>query len=31
MSVKIFDTMTTATPNFPLAFAEKINIVKEDG
>ena len=31
MSVKIFDTMTTATPNFPLAYAEKINIVKEDG
>ena len=23
--------MTTATPNFPLAYAEKINIVKEDG
>ena len=31
MSVKIYDTMTTATPNFPLAYAEKINIVKEDG
>ena len=31
MSVKIYDTMTTATSNFPLAYAEKINIVKEDG
>lgn len=31
MAVKIFDTMTTATPNFPLAYAEKINIVKSDG
>lgn len=31
MAVKIFDTMTTATPNFPLAYAEKINIVKNDG
>ena len=31
MSVKIYDTMITATSNFPLAYAEKINIVKEDG
>ena len=31
MGVKIYDTMTTATSNFPLAYAEKINIVKEDG
>lgn len=31
MAVKIFDTMTTATPNFPLAYAEKINVVKSDG
>ena len=31
MSVKIFDTMTTATPNFPLAYAEKINVKLQDG
>ena len=31
MAVKIYDTMTTASDGFPLAYAEKINIKKTDG
>ena len=31
MAVKIYDTMTTASDGFPLAYAEKINVKRQDG